>query len=133
MSNLVDQIIGSLFQGNAVTIQGASGAGKSETMRLLKCLLEQDGKRAVYMDMRHVKGPQEFFSEIAEQLKLDRHDASDVLQEFDQGNIALLLDEYWAGAVTADRAVQYAHQKANYVVTIAGQPKGVRLEEYIMR
>ena len=116
-----------------MSIQGSSSVGKSETMKLLKCILEKDGMRAVYIDMRYIRSPIHFYEEIASQLGIENRGQSGVASELIKGNIALLLDEYWAGFNIADPTVMFAHQKENYVVTVAGNPCGVSLDEYVMQ
>ncbi|MAG10978.1 hypothetical protein CMI44_01560 [Candidatus Pacearchaeota archaeon] len=129
MKGLVNGVLDSLNNGNIVTIQGSSGVGKSETVELLKNLLEQEGKRAVYLDMRHIKSSFQFYKEVAQQLGIEKRDSLSVYSELNKGNIALLLDEYWAGAQMTNQIVMFAHQKNNYVVTVAGTPMGVELDE----
>ncbi|MBR9701981.1 AAA family ATPase [Candidatus Pacearchaeota archaeon] len=132
MVDFVNQVFISLDEGKAVSIQGDSGVGKSENIKLLKCLLEQEGKRTVYVDMRNFKSHSQFYSEVSKQLGLNG-DRKKILSELDKGDVSLLLDEYWAGAGIANQLVQYAHRSNNDVVTIAGNPLGVELDEYLLK
>ena len=133
MDGLIQQIWGSLKNGKIVSIQGDSGAGKSETMSLLKCLLEKEGKRTIYLDMRHIKNSPHFFKEISSQLNLKRGYQREVYNELKKGDISLLLDEYWAGSSIAFQTVKFAHSKGNDIVAIAGNPAGLNQDEYILK
>ncbi len=129
MTGLIEQILMSLRKGRVVTLHGDSGIGKSETMRLLKCLLEQDGKRSVYLDMRYIRGIPQLHQEISKQLGVYN---KRIYSELQKGDVALLLDEYWAGAGIANSLIQFAHKQKNNIVTVAGNPIGVKLDEYIL-
>jgi energy-coupling factor transporter ATP-binding protein EcfA2 len=133
MDGLIQQIWGSLENKKIVSIQGDSSVGKSETMMLLKCLLEKEGKRTIYLDMRNIRDYPHFSWEMLSQLNIGGSSIRTVYNELKKGDVSLLLDEYWAGANLALPIVKFAHEKGNDVVTIAGNPAGLNVDEYLLQ
>ena len=133
MNGLVQQVLGSLEKKHAVVIQGSSAIGKSETMMLLKCLLEKKGKRPIYLDMRRIKDSFQFRGEILNQLGIEGTSKEKVYSELVKGNVPLLFDEYWAGAAIASSIVKFAYDSGNDIVAVAGSPLGMEFDEYILK
>jgi len=137
MRGLIRHIEGTLADGKAVSVHGGSGCGKTESLEALKEYLSARGERPVYVDMRDVNGERGLYRRIASQLDLDvnfdGHTSQikkEVYTELDEGDVSLLLDEYWAGRFVGGELAAYAQKKGDEVVAIAGDPSEADFVRY---